>query len=95
MDHTLAQQTKIIDKYLLDELSHEERSAFEEHMFDCPACAARVKNDFAMVSGLKAVLAEPRPLRADLPVKAAGRWREWFRPITLVRHLPRWRWRSL
>ena len=61
MDHTLALQTNTIDKYLLNELQPEERAAFEEHMFDCPECAARVKEDFAMISDLKEVLREPPP----------------------------------
>jgi len=85
MDHTLVQQTKTIDKYLLDELTHEERLAFEEHMFDCPECAAQVKEDFAMVSDLKAVLAEPKATRAESPAKASGGgWRTWFKPMTMV-----------
>ncbi len=47
MDHKLALQTKSIDKYLLNELSGEDRLAFEEHMFDCPECAAKVKDDLS------------------------------------------------
>lgn len=84
MDHTLAQQTKSIDKYLLNELTDEERAAFEEHMFDCPDCAAQVKNDFAMISDLKEVLGEPRPVPAEKTVKAESGWRQWFRPMMLM-----------
>ena len=81
MDHKLAHQTKTIDKYLLDELPQEERLAFEEHMFDCPACAAKVKDDFGMISDLKEVLAEATPIRALHSGKTTGGWREWFRPL--------------
>ncbi len=84
MDHTLAQQTKTIDKYFLNELSQEERLAFEEHMFDCPACAAQVKDDFAMISDLKAVLAEPAPRPTVQSVKTTSGWREWFRPLVFA-----------
>src|SRR5450432_1009266 len=81
MDHKLALQTKSIDKYLLNDLPQEERLAFEEHMFDCPECAAQVKDDFAMISDLKAVLAEPKPVPAVHAVKTASGWREWLRPL--------------
>ena len=85
MYYTLVQQTKSIDKYLLDELTREERLTFEEHMFDCPECAAQVKEDFAMVSDLKAVLAESTPVRAELPAaKASSGWRTWFKPMTMA-----------
>ena len=81
MDHTLAQKTNSIDKYLLNELSQEERLDFEEHMFDCPECAARVKQDFAMISDLQEVLAEPVPVQMPTAVKEKSGWREWFRPM--------------
>jgi hypothetical protein len=84
MDHTLAHQTETIDKYLLSELSQEERLAFEEHMFDCAACAAKVKEDFAMISDLRAVLEEPMPLPKAQAGKIKVGWREWFRPMTFV-----------
>src|ERR1700733_326267 len=84
MEHTLAHQTNMIDKYLLSELSHEERLAFEEHMFDCPVCAARVKEDFAMIADLKSVLQEPQPAPKIQAVRSTGSWREWFRPLTFA-----------
>ncbi len=84
MEHTLAQQTNTIDKYFLNELSLDERQAFEEHMFDCPECAERVRDDFAMISDLKSVLAEPAPVKAPAFQKAANRWKEWFRPMMLA-----------
>lgn len=85
MEHTLAHQTNTIDKYLMRELPHEERLAFEEHMFDCPECAAKVKEDYDMLADLKAVLREPAPRAQQAePAKASTRWRDWFRPFTLV-----------
>jgi len=80
MDTTLAHQTNTIDKYLMGDLAHEERLAFEEHMFDCPDCAARVKEDFALIANLKQVLRE-QPERS---AKKTSGWREWFRPLTLA-----------
>lgn len=84
MDHTLAQQTNTLDKYLLNELTLDERAVFEEHMFDCADCAAKVQDDFAMISDLKSVLAEPRPIAAAQAAKPSGGWREWFRPMMLA-----------
>lgn len=84
MEHTLAHQTNTIDKYLLSELSQEERLAFEEHMFDCPECAAKVKQDFAMIDDLKSVLEEPSPVPKVQSVKTFAGWRDWFRPMTFI-----------
>jgi putative zinc finger protein len=84
MEHTLAHQTDTIDKYLMRELSHEERLAFEEHLFDCPECAARVKEDYDMIADLKAVLREPPRSAQVEPMQAKASWRDWFRPVTLV-----------
>jgi hypothetical protein len=75
MDHTSVIQT--IDRYLSKDLTEPERLAFEEHMFDCPECAAQVEADFAMIADIKAVLREE-------PAKPTANWREWFRPISLV-----------
>jgi len=84
MEHTLAHQTNTIDKYLMSELPHEERLAFEEHMFDCPECAAKVTEDYDMIADLKAVLREPLPSAQAEPAKAKASWRDWFRPVTFV-----------
>jgi hypothetical protein len=86
MDHTLALQTNTINKYLLNELQPEERAAFEEHLFDCPECAARVKEDFALISELKEVLREPTPqsARANSTKTINSGWREWFSPLTFI-----------
>jgi hypothetical protein len=84
MEHTLAHQTNKIDKYLMSELSHEERLAFEEHLFDCPECAAQITEDYNIIADLKAVLREPAPRTQTEPAKAKVSWRDWFRPVTFV-----------
>jgi hypothetical protein len=86
MDHTLASKTNTIDKYLMSELTHEERLAFEEHMFDCPECAERVTEDFAMIDGIKAVLQEPEAqvAPANTPRGVRSSWAKWFQPFTLA-----------
>jgi hypothetical protein len=82
MDHTLANQTNTIDKYLLNELTPEERQSFEAHVFDCPECAAKVRADFEMIEDLKEVLGEPAIRKAESFQSGRG-WREWLRPMTL------------
>jgi hypothetical protein len=84
MEHKLANQTNTIDKYLMSDLSHEERLAFEEHVFDCPECAAKVKEDYDMIADLKTVLSEPLPSAQAAPANAKASWRDWFRPVTFV-----------
>jgi Putative zinc-finger len=39
MDHLQATELTAVEKYLLDELTPQEREAFEEHFFDCQDCA--------------------------------------------------------
>jgi hypothetical protein len=88
MDHTLAQKTNTVDKYLMSDLTHDERLDFEEHMFECPDCAAQVKQGFEMIDGLKQVMREDADLGKEpsklKPVKAEGSWRDWFRPVMLA-----------
>lgn len=43
MNHEQAIQELTTERYLLDELSPEQREAFEEHMFDCAECAFDVR----------------------------------------------------
>ena len=43
MDHSEAVTKKMAESYLLEELTPEQRDAFEEHYFDCPECAKDVK----------------------------------------------------
>ncbi len=56
MDHSQAIQMGAAEKYLLNELDEESRSAYEEHFFDCGECAEDVKNGAAFVANAKEVL---------------------------------------
>jgi hypothetical protein len=88
MDHTLAQKTNTVDKYLMSDLTHDERLAFEEHMFECPDCAAQVKQGFEMIDAFKHVMREDAELGKEpsklQAVEAKGSWRDWFRPAMLA-----------
>ncbi|MBN1223605.1 MAG: zf-HC2 domain-containing protein [Candidatus Aminicenantes bacterium] len=43
----------LIDAYLLNRLSDEERQEFEAHYFDCPACFARMGERDSLIAAIK------------------------------------------
>jgi anti-sigma factor RsiW len=77
MDHKLAETQQSVERYMLNELSPEERAEFEDHMFDCPSCSERVRQDFTVMENLKEVLREE-------PVAQRAGWLEWLRVPSLV-----------
>ncbi|PYX92477.1 MAG: hypothetical protein DMG67_06760 [Acidobacteria bacterium] len=56
MDHNEAVTKKMAESCLLEELTPEQRDAFEEHYFDCPECAKDVKAAAMLVANVKEVL---------------------------------------
>lgn len=88
MNHQLAEQTQAVDKYLLNELNEAERLEFEEHYFDCQACADRLKHNAIVVDNLKQVLLEEQRAASEKRVSAmpkpAGGWLGWLKPATFV-----------
>lgn len=65
------------EKYVLGELTCEERESFEEHYFTCPDCARDVEELDSLSRGIRAVGASlpERPLRWT---EKLGQW--WARP---------------
>lgn len=43
----------LIDAYLLDKLSEDEKVKFEEHYFNCPSCFQKMKEKDEMISAIK------------------------------------------
>src|SRR6202049_2625851 len=89
MGHDMVVRQKMKERYLLDELDPAARDEFEEHFFDCKACALDVHAGALFVEQSKVVLAEiPEPVAAALPatasVPAIPRWLTWFRPAVVV-----------
>jgi hypothetical protein len=85
MDHEVVARQKITERYLLNELDSETRDQFEEHFFDCSACAFDVRAGSAFVEQSKVVLAEgpaEAPLAAPVPAKSG--WLAWLRPAFAV-----------
>jgi hypothetical protein len=52
--HQNAVETLAAERYLLDEMSDEDRQVFEEHFFSCEVCADDMRAGAAMLQGAKA-----------------------------------------
>lgn len=53
MDHAEAVRTLAAERYLLDEMSTEERDAFEAHFFECTICAEAVETGAIVAEGAR------------------------------------------
>lgn len=62
MSHDEAIKDDATERYVLDQMTPEERDAFEEHYFDCPVCAEDVKAAIAIREGLAAERVTPLPV---------------------------------
>lgn len=74
MQHEEAIRTHAAERYLLDEMSAEERALYEEHYFCCVQCERELSAAAAFVDNARAVLlAEMRAeaAREPLPVRSA------------------------
>lgn len=67
MDHETALERKACERYVLGELSEQERDEFEEHFFSCPECAQDVRAAAALIANMKAVFRETRGIPAPAP----------------------------
>jgi len=81
MDHGQAVEQMAAERYLLNELTSEQRDAFEEHVFDCHDCALDLRAAAAFMEEAKvqlptlAAAAAPPAINA---VKRRSRWEGWF-----------------
>jgi hypothetical protein len=80
MEHSYASEHRFVERYLLDELSAEERDGFEEHFFDCRECAAELTatSDFldaARVELERPETAAPAPSRSVAGGRGPLRWK--------------------
>jgi anti-sigma factor RsiW len=89
MSHEQAIQGQAAERYLLGELQGPEREAYEEHFFDCAACAEEVKTGAAFARATRDYFATA-PAAAAAPARKATElrssqsrwfnWRDMFRP---------------
>jgi hypothetical protein len=87
MDHIEAVEQMATERYLLDELTPDQREAFEEHLFDCQECVLDLRAGTAFVQEAKAQLPA---LTADLPRRESAAatkkaekksWFSWMAPV--------------
>jgi anti-sigma factor RsiW len=83
MDHHEAVQRGAVEKYLLGELSPEDRDAFEEHYFGCEECAADLKAAAAFLEGAKQVLASGSATNSQAARARKSRYSWLWRPSVL------------
>lgn len=82
MDHKEAIQSSAVEKYLLAELSPEERDEFEEHYFDCEECAMDLRLGDAF---LMQATTELKALPAAMPERWGARILPFLlRPVWIV-----------
>ena len=70
MDHETAVKLMASERYLLGELSPDQRDAFEEHFFECAECAEDVRAAAAFRANANAVLRDPHKPAGKLSVTA-------------------------
>jgi len=93
MDHSEAVELMATERYLLGELTPEQREAFEAHFFECFECALDVRAEAAFLKEAKAQLPQmtrsaPEPVAERLtPAKTETKrrdWLGWMRPAWAV-----------
>ena len=85
MTHQEAVDTLAVERYLLDEMSEEDRQTYEEHYFQCETCADDLRVATAMLQGAKEGFASSGAGRvvsitAD---RSAGSKTAWYRSAAL------------
>jgi hypothetical protein len=83
IDHQQAIKDMMAERFLLGELSEDERDAYEAHLFDCQVCFAQVKAGTEFVSYLKR-----HNVEEPVPATAGPSWRRIvghvFRPAPVL-----------
>jgi hypothetical protein len=70
MDHSEASETMAAERYVLAEMTPEDREAFEEHFFGCAECAAAVREGATIEAAIRLEKAD----RTRQPRGAAPLW---------------------
>jgi hypothetical protein len=79
MKHEDAIRNQSVERYLLREMTEDEQGIFEEHFFDCAACAADVTDGTRMMMAGRVVVEEERRDAARgganvVPMRKRPRW---------------------
>lgn len=74
MDHLEAMRTKAAERYLLGEMTEEDRNEYEDHLFGCYECAQDLRAGAAFIDNAKDALAH---LPEGRPAVARTAWWNW------------------
>lgn len=81
MEHSEAVRTRIVERYLLNELESGERSAFEEHYFTCQDCAEEVRIGTTLMENLHEAVRNAPVASAAVPARARRSFQfSWLAP---------------
>jgi Putative zinc-finger len=86
MDHTEAVRLQAAEKYLLGELSKEQREEYEEHYFSCAECAEELKTTVVFAEGTRQVFRDEgqETIAAQQKGRAKNGWFAWLRPAVAI-----------
>ncbi len=90
MEHEFAEKTAVVDRYLLNEVSAEERVAFEAHFFDCPICSDKVRKGAIFIDAAKEIMCAEAPnMVPNVDTARTPSWFVWLRQgLNQVLRLP-------
>ena len=82
MEHSEAIELRAAERYLLGELTAEQRDQFEDHFFGCLECAGDVRTGAALLDNARHILKhEPAPMQTVLvPSPGKRGWLSWLQP---------------
>src|ERR1700693_2358103 len=86
MDHNEAVRLQAAEKYVLGTLPKEQHAAYEQHYFDCSACAEEIKATVAFMESARQVVREEAlvPVGARTLAPAVPGFFGWLRPALVV-----------
>lgn len=86
MDHSEAVRLQAAEKYVLGKLPKEQHAAYEEHYFECPACAEEIKATVAFMESARQVLREEalQPVGERGVSPTAPGFFSWLRPALMI-----------
>jgi hypothetical protein len=86
MDHNEAVRLQAAEKYVLGKLPRDQHAEYEEHYFDCFACAEEIKATVAFMEGARQVVREEalEPVGARALAPAVPGFFSWLRPAFVV-----------
>ena len=85
MEHSEVVRLKVVERYILGELSPEDREHFEEHYFDCLECASDIKALARIRSASRMILEEDAAAEvSSREQRKKHNWFAWLKPIVAV-----------